>query len=118
AARAAGVGAACVFPGQVAHGELARWIGAMDVCVAPFAATRGETSPLKLYDYLACARPVVVSAIDAVVAPARASGGCVLVPPDDAVALATAVVGLLDDSARRRALGDAGRAWVERERGW
>jgi glycosyltransferase involved in cell wall biosynthesis len=116
-ARAVAPGA-FLFPGQVPHADLARWINAMDVCVAPFAGTRGETSPLKVFDYLACGRPVVVSAIEAVVDDARASGGCLDVPPDDAPALAAAVLRLLDDAALRARLGAAGRAWVERERGW
>ena len=118
AAREAGVADACVFPGQVPYAEVGRWINAMDVCVAPFTAARGETSPLKLFDYLACARPVVVSAIPSVLDDARASGGCVEVPPDDPGSLADAVLGLLRDPAARRRLGDAGRAWVVRERSW
>jgi glycosyltransferase involved in cell wall biosynthesis len=118
AARTTGVAPAFVFPGQVPHADVARWINAMDVCVAPFAGSRGETSPLKLYDYLACARPAVVSAIPAVTDESRASGGCVDVPPDDPKALARAVIDLLDDAPRRRRLGEAGRAWVTRERAW
>src|SRR5581483_4146443 len=88
------------------------------VALAPFTASRGETSPLKVVDSLACARPVVVSAIAAVVDIARVSGGCLTVPPDDSAALAGAVTRLLDDPALRRTLGDTGRAWVVRERGW
>jgi glycosyltransferase involved in cell wall biosynthesis len=118
AVRAGGVSEAFVFPGQVAHADVATWINAMDVCVAPFAGSRGETSPLKLFDYLACGRPVVVSAIPAVAAESRASGGCLDVPPDDPAALASAVRRLLTDEAFRRRLGDTGRAWVARERGW
>jgi glycosyltransferase involved in cell wall biosynthesis len=118
AVRAAGVREAFVFPGQVAHADVATWINAMDVCVAPFAGSRGETSPLKLFDYLACGRPVVVSAIAAVAEESRASGGCLDVPPDDPAALASAVRRLLADGALRQRLGDTGRAWVVRERGW
>src|SRR5205807_3481726 len=88
------------------------------VCVAPFTADRGESSPLKLFDYLACARPTVVSDIAAVHDVAVESGGCVLVPPDDAPALADAVVRLLADEARRHRLGETGRAWVVRGHGW
>jgi glycosyltransferase involved in cell wall biosynthesis len=118
AVRAAGVREAFVFPGQIPHAGVATWINAMDVCVAPFAGSRGETSPLKLFDYLACGRPVVVSAIPAVADESRASGGCLDVPPDDPAALASAVRHLLSDGALRQRLGDAGRAWVVRERGW
>ncbi len=75
AARAAGVVSAFSFPGQVPHAVVGTWINAMDVCVAPFAADRGEASPLKLFDYLACARPVVVSDIPAVHDLIEASGG-------------------------------------------
>jgi glycosyltransferase involved in cell wall biosynthesis len=118
AMRVARVKDAFVLPGQVPHADVATWINAMDVCVAPFTASRGETSPLKLFDYLACGRPVVVSAIPAVIDESRASGGCVEVPPDDPGALASAVGRLLPDAALRQRLGDAGRAWVVRERGW
>jgi glycosyltransferase involved in cell wall biosynthesis len=118
AVRAAGLEDAFVFPGQVPHAEVGTWINAMDVCVAPFTATRGESSPLKLFDYLACARPVVVSAIPSVVADSRASGGCLEVRPDDPAALAEAAGRLLGDPALRRRLGEAGRAWVVRERSW
>jgi glycosyltransferase involved in cell wall biosynthesis len=90
----------------------------MDVCVAPFTADRGEASPLKLFDYLACARPVVVSDIAAVRELVAASGGCVPVPPDDPGALATALARLLADEARRRQLGAAGHAWVASGHGW
>ncbi len=39
----------------------------------------------------------------------------VLVPPDDAGALASTLSGLISDPARARGLASAGRAWVERE---
>jgi glycosyltransferase involved in cell wall biosynthesis len=106
------------FPGQVDHARVATWINAMDVCVAPFTGERGETSPLKLFDYFACGRPAVVSAIDPVAHVVRESNACVAVPPDDAPALAAAVAELLADEAWRRRLGDAGRAWVAAHHGW
>jgi glycosyltransferase involved in cell wall biosynthesis len=117
-ARIVGVAPSVHFPGQVDHACVGTWINAMDVCVAPFTADRGEASPLKLFDYLACARPVVVSDIASVRELVAASGGCVSVPPDDPGALATAITRLLADEARRRQLGAAGRAWVASGHGW
>jgi glycosyltransferase involved in cell wall biosynthesis len=116
--RAAGLAAAFRFPGQVPHAEVASWINAMDVCVAPFVADRGEGSPLKLYDYLACARPVVVSDIPAVRHLVEASGACVAVAPEDPGALAATLRRLLADAPLRTRLGARGRAWVVRDHGW
>jgi glycosyltransferase involved in cell wall biosynthesis len=117
-ATAAGVGAAFHFSGQVPYAEIALFIGAMDVCVAPFTGDRGEASPLKLFDYFACARPAVVSDIPAVRALVTSSGGGVLVPPDDPRALAAAITRLLGDDGERRRLGEAGRAWVVKDHSW
>jgi glycosyltransferase involved in cell wall biosynthesis len=117
-ARAAGVAAAFHFPGQVPHAEVGTWINAMDVCVAPFVADRGEGSPLKLFDYFACARPVVASDIPAVRHIVEESGACVAVPPEDAGALTSAVARLLGDVGARTRMGWAGRAWVVRDHGW
>jgi glycosyltransferase involved in cell wall biosynthesis len=110
--------AAFLFPGQVPYARVADWINAMDVTVAPWTAERGETSPLKVFDALACARPVVASAIPSVRALIDADVGVVGVPPDDPAALASALAGLLDEPARRTALGARGRAWVERDHSW
>jgi glycosyltransferase involved in cell wall biosynthesis len=110
--------AAFVLPGQVPYARVADWINAMDVCVAPWTADRGETSPLKVFDALACARPVVASAIPSVRPLIDADVGVVGVPPDDPRALVNGVAALLDDPARRTALGARGRAWVERDHSW
>jgi glycosyltransferase involved in cell wall biosynthesis len=87
------------------------------VVVAPFTAHRGETSPFKVLDALACARPVVVSDL-ASVRPLAASGGLVLVPPDDPAALADAVAALLADPVHRVAMGWRGRGFVEQHASW
>ena len=110
--------AAFLFPGQVPYAHVADWINTMDVCVAPWTADRGETSPLKVFDALACARPVVASAIPSVRALIDGDIGVVGVPPDDPASLACALAALLDDPARRAALGARGRAWVERDHSW
>ena len=78
----------------------------MDVALAPFTASRGETSPLKVVDSLACARPVVVSAIAAVVetaAPASINcraGACDRLPRKIIVAGRSTATVVLAASAR------------------
>jgi len=80
------------FLGAVPH-ENAPWVvGAADVCVAPFKAQRGETSPLKIFDYIAGGRPVAASRIPSVEPLGRKFPSLFLVPPEDPEALARAVL--------------------------
>ena len=106
------------WAGRVEYTRVPIWIGAMNVCVAPFCGDRGETSPVKVFDYLACGKPVVASAIPSVTALFSRANGVVLVQPDQVDALAEAVLDLLacpDEACR---LGREGRAFVEQRFGW
>jgi glycosyltransferase involved in cell wall biosynthesis len=74
---------------------------------------RSGISPNKLFDYMACARPVILAADvpDNVV---ERSGGGLVVPPEDPDALAKAVEALLAMTAEERAvMGARGRRFVE-----
>ena len=113
-----GLQSAFRFPGRVPYADVARYINAMDVCVAPFLASRGETSPLKLFDYLACGKPVVVSAIPSVEEWIEESKGMLAIPPEDPEVLAGAIIELLADRRRQRRLGEEGRAFVVAEHSW
>ena len=53
-------------------------------------------SPVKLFDYLACARPVVASAIEALETVRNELPGLVLVEPDDPDTLAEGLIEVLD----------------------
>jgi glycosyltransferase involved in cell wall biosynthesis len=106
------------WAGRIEYTRVPTWIGAMDVCVAPFCGDRGETSPVKLFDYLACGRPVVASAIPSVTELFSRANGVVLVQPDQIDALAEAVLDLLADPEEARRLGYEGRVFVEQRFGW
>jgi glycosyltransferase involved in cell wall biosynthesis len=106
------------WTGRVPYAHVPLLIGAMDVCVAPFCGDRGETSPVKIFDYLACGKPVVASAIPSVTALFSQSNGVVLVEPDCAEPLADAVMALLDRPDESRRLGIDGRSFVEKRFGW
>jgi glycosyltransferase involved in cell wall biosynthesis len=88
-----------ILPGHVLREEAAIYIGAMDVCIAPYHSSRGETSPVKLFDYFACARPVVASAIKAMGAVRDEFPGLILVKPEDSDALTHSLLDVLENQS-------------------
>ena len=69
--------------------------------------------PNKVFDYMAAGRPVLL-AIDGVMRKVvEEAGAGVFVPPGDAQALAQAMINLCGEPAKARAMGRAGRAYLE-----
>jgi glycosyltransferase involved in cell wall biosynthesis len=102
-ARALHVDEAVSLPGRV--GDSAWWYRRASLVVHP---ARWEGFGLALLEAMLCARAVVAASVSAIPEIVVDGETGVLVPPDDADALADAVVGLLDDPDRAAALGEAG----------
>jgi colanic acid biosynthesis glycosyl transferase WcaI len=98
--------------------RLAEVLAAADIHVVPLKRGLAWSSvPSKLYSILAAGRPLVAS-VDPGTEVARTvdrAGAGLSVPPDDAEAFTKALRLLLDDPEQARAMGDAGRSFVE---GW
>jgi len=90
------------------------WIAEGAVYVVPLRA--GSGTRLKIFEALAMAKPVVSTTVGAEGLALEA--GRHFLPADDPAAFADAVVQLLRDPERRRALGCAGRALVEAHYSW
>ena len=86
-----------------------------DVCVATTRAGAfcGETIPVKLFDYLACGRPVVAAVSGDAAEVVNRSGGGIVVEPGDGRAIAGAIERLASDSALRSRLEGSGPEFVE-----
>ncbi len=84
----------------------------MDICVAPHHENTNQASPVKLFDYMACAKPIVASRLNVVSEIVQESGGALLVEAGNPQALANAVIRLLGNSEERLAMGNLGRAFV------
>lgn len=90
---------------------------ACDVCLVPLAPfpILQETIPSKIFEVMACERPVVASVGGEAARIVQQSGGGVVAPPGDARGIADAVLRLRDTpAAERAAMGAAGRAYVGR----
>jgi glycosyltransferase involved in cell wall biosynthesis len=77
--------------------------------------SRREGLPKSLLEAAACGRPIVATDVPGCREIARPDVNALLVPADDAAALAEAIDRLASDAALRRRYGAAGRAMVEAE---
>jgi phosphatidylinositol alpha-1,6-mannosyltransferase len=121
-ARAAGVPDHVVFAGAVPAGELPAHHAVGDVFALP-CRTRGggldvEGLGIVLLEAAAAGLPVVAGESGG--APETVREGCTghVVDGRDVGSVASAVAGLLADPERARAMGAAGREWMQREWAW
>ncbi len=120
-ARELGVEDRFIFTGVVAYFRVPLYINASDTCVAPFIFARNAKiglSPLKLYEYMACGKPVVASDIDGVSDILEASEGGISVTPENPSALAEAILKLLENPNLRIKMGSKGLRYVTENCSW
>ena len=115
-AQRCGIADRVVFTGQVSYADVPRYIAAMDVCVIPFKS--GQISchalPLKLFEYMACGKPVISSELDEV----KAVAGDVVRYCSSVDDYVQAITALYEDEALKRRLGAAGKRLVEAGYNW
>ncbi len=104
--------------GPVAHESVSMWIRAFDCCLLLSSAMQFHYSPLKLYEYMACGKPVVSANVGDIGKVIQDGMNGILVPPRDPMTTADAIVRLASDPWLRRALGQSARETVERTASW
>jgi glycosyltransferase involved in cell wall biosynthesis len=119
-ARELRLGDAAVFTGSVPHEDVAAYYALIDIFVIPRRNDRAAvfTTPLKPFEAMAMARPLLVSDLPALVDTAGHGERGLAFTADDPSALAAAARTLIERPELRRQLGEAGREWVVRERTW
>jgi phosphatidylinositol alpha-1,6-mannosyltransferase len=117
-----GIGRSVVLTGPVPPAQLPAHYAAADVFAMPCRTRRGgldvEGLGMVYLEAAACGLPVVAGTSGG--APEAVQEGVTghVVDPRSPAAVAATIAGLLDDPARARAMGQAGRAWVERRWSW
>jgi 1,2-diacylglycerol 3-alpha-glucosyltransferase len=109
-----GIGGKVHFAPSHDFGEVRNLLAAADVAVCPRLACLGM--PIKLLNYMAAARPIVVSAGSA--SGLRHMHNAWVVPNGDVDGMAAAILAVLDDPALACRLGLAARRTVEAEHNW
>jgi phosphatidylinositol alpha-1,6-mannosyltransferase len=121
-ARASGVSDAVIFTGGVPHDELPAHYAAGDVFAMPCRTRRHgmdvEGFGIVYLEASASGLPVIVGDSGGAPDAVRDGETGFVVDGRDVEAVAARIVELLEDDDRRRLMGEAGRAWVEREFRW
>ncbi len=115
-----GVGERVVFIGPVEPGRRFEWIHRADICLlslAPTSIGSRYTSPLKLFEYMAAGKPVIVSDLPSMRVVLEPDRHALLVESGDPQDFARAIERLLSQPALRERLGRAARE-LAREFTW
>ncbi|WP_404310023.1 glycosyltransferase family 4 protein [Neorhodopirellula lusitana] len=125
--RASAVGTTNIFfHGFVAPQEVAAYLAAFDVLVAPYqrrVAVHGGSdtsrwmSPMKLFEYMDAAKPIVISDLPAIAEVVTHDQNALLLQPDDVNAWCQALDRLSDSGIRQR-LGENARQLVRQQYTW
>jgi glycosyltransferase involved in cell wall biosynthesis len=103
--------------GRVDHEKVPALIQSFDIMVMP-SVYESETFGVAAIEASASGVPNVASRVGGVPEAVLHEQTGLLVPPRDIEALANACIALIDDADRRRAMGLAGRRFVERYYSW
>jgi len=106
-----------LFSGRVAYGQVVYYINACDITVAPFTKER-IASPLKLFEYLACGRPVIASRVDGIKEVIEEGKCGYLFEPGDAEELAKRIIQSYQERDALQEMGLRGRRLVENKYSW
>jgi glycosyltransferase involved in cell wall biosynthesis len=109
------------FEGHRPPAEIPLYLSAADVLampysrrtVAPGGVTTDYMSPIKMFEYMAAARPIIASDLPVLHEVLRDGDNALLIPPDDAAALADGLRRLLTDRALADRIAKQARRDVE-----
>jgi glycosyltransferase involved in cell wall biosynthesis len=125
AVQAAALSERFVFAGAVNYDAVPGWIAACDACVAPFRpeghnASAGEfiLDPLKVFEYLAMAKPTVTVSSANLRALFQQREHLLMVQPADIAGLCSALEELMNDPVAGRAMAERGKQVVLAKHTW
>ena len=104
------------FTGMVPYTQVPEYISAMDACLIPFqkSAISENALPLKLFEYMACSRPVISTELSGV---KNAAGDCVLYA-NNAGEYKSQILELYNEDQLRHKMVISGRRLVESTYDW
>lgn len=110
-----------LMTGKIDFHLVPRYIGAADVCVAPYPDSNVGShglAPLKIREFMACGRPVITTAVGGLEKLIGQAHAGLVAKTNSEEGLAAAVALLLDDPAWGRRLGRSGRDYAVAHLSW
>lgn len=120
-ARDIGVERRVVFLGKIAPRQRFGLINTADICLLPLTESSigaRYTSPLKLFEYMAAAKPIVVSDLPSMHAVLHSEKTALMAQPGKPESFATAINLLLANPELRRAIGHAAAETAKTSYSW
>ena len=99
-----------IFTGMIRYEDIPILINLADICVAPFISRRNRitgVSPLKVFEYMACGKPVVCSRIEGLEFIEEEGVGR-LTSPEDVISLQGELLDLIKNPQKRIMMGNKG----------
>jgi len=112
------VNEAFTFTGKVPFNMAPFFINSYDICVAPYDVDLLLGSPMKLFDYFACGKPVIVSPAYGVVEIINEYHCGIICDVKNSEMFAEVLADLLSDQNKRESLGTTARAVVTHHFTW
>ena len=106
-----------LFTGSVSFDMVPRYINVSDVCTVPKKMMLSGFSPLKLYEYMACGKPVVATDTDGFEIVKIYNTG-LLINPENPIFYSNAIINLLQSEQLCEKMGAEGRKLVVRKYSW
>jgi len=103
-----------IFTGDVPYSEVPEYISYMDICLLPFDVVSQGALPLKLFEYMACEKPVISSPLFGV----KNAVGDMIIYASNPDELKQSILKLYHDEELRIELGKRGRGFVKQNFSW
>jgi glycosyltransferase involved in cell wall biosynthesis len=108
-----------IFTGSVPFHMVPSYINAFDVCIVFFKKVRKDPGdPIKLYEYLACGRPVVASDVPGYGDIVKSANAGISVNSSDPIVTAEAILKLLRDNDKANDMGKRGLQKAQESFSW
>lgn len=114
-----GLDHAFIFTGSVPFDSVSDYVNSFNLCVVFFKKVRKDPGdPIKLYEYLACGRPVLASDVRGYGDLVEKIGAGSSVTSEDPIATADAIIKLLQDDGEAEAMGERGAREAQESFSW